>query len=231
MNDLTTLHRAILLDPADDLARMAFADELEATGAGEHADFIRIQCGVMPNDQPYGKGFCPCCGCWEQSRGWALLHNQTDRPSGWARTLPEVLHRIMVGFDGDRPTHAFRWRGGFLHSVSLPLADFMEHAPALFAAHPIEFVTLTDRRPVCFPVRMEYAWHSNPSLDETSQCHWQLTYDLWALLGACRVKGTHKNLKVYTSEKRALDALSAACVRYGRSLVGLPALRKRGVRR
>lgn len=51
MTNLESLHRAILLDPADDGARLCYADELEATG-DPYAEFVRVQLELAEIGEP-----------------------------------------------------------------------------------------------------------------------------------------------------------------------------------
>lgn len=49
MNTLEGLLRAVIADPADDLARLAYADALEEAGQDARAEFIRVQVELARN--------------------------------------------------------------------------------------------------------------------------------------------------------------------------------------
>lgn len=99
---------------------------------------------------------------------------------------------------------------GFVCEIHLPLAAFMQHAETLFRAHPIERVTLTDRRPL-----IERVWYREDGLvgatpDEAA-----------AGLPAPLIEFGHRTFR---TRRAASKWLSWRCVDYGRGLAGLPAL-------
>jgi uncharacterized protein (TIGR02996 family) len=107
---------------------------------------------------------------------------------------------------------------GFIGVISLPLAGFVDTAPALFAAHPITTVTLTDREPFRF-ASGEWQWHVSDARSDIIRHPAALPADLFRLIdghdtGAGFWKG-------FRTRPFAVDALSAACVRFGRRAAGI----------
>lgn len=103
-------------------------------------------------------------------------------------------------------------------------------APALFAAHPVERVTLTNVGPD--RIGDEWVWvRSRPGLDDFAST---LPADLFDVLTEgvaedsvpeCVESGSAPDYwRVYPTEAAARDAASAACCDYGRHLAGLPPL-------
>lgn len=91
-------------------------------------------------------------------------------------------------------------------------------ARAVFAAHPVTSVTLSDRMPYVSSDRV-FGWCNAP-LDGVSTSH--LGQDLLAFLppGAA-VSRFNEAWRDYPTRDAALAALSAACCRYGRALAGI----------
>lgn len=156
------LMRAAIESPADDTPRLIAADWLEDNGRAERADFIRIQveearlhtCGCAPS--LFVRPRCPVCALVKPLRraGHKLLLGMTDafRPAveySWA-----VLGRMP---DGDSPGSYVR--RGFVEAVRCSLAMWLAHGRAVAAAHPVEKVVLTDKRPRDVrPVRWTLYW-------------------------------------------------------------------------
>ncbi len=123
MTEQDAFLRAILEAPADDAPRLIYADWLEENGEREEAEFIRFQCASAE----------PKVKSWQQRR----RHFEAIVDA----FVPAVIHDI-------RATKSATWRRGFIASVALPASAFFRHAAALFAAHPITEVRLTDLRVV-----------------------------------------------------------------------------------
>lgn len=236
------LLRAILADPADDTARLAYSDALEEEGQDERAEFVRVQVGLERDwpslyQQPKEtRGCFPTGPADEWGECAALQARELDLykrlgpaplfgPAWWGLP-PSLLHL------GSRPTPdpADKWgvytlRRGFVAEVSCPAAAFVEHAAALFAAHPVERVTLTDRKPgVRFLLSNGFdngGWIWGRASDYSpTPAAWphHLPKPLWEVMAARGAEGP------FADQQLALDALARVCVAYGRHLAGLPAL-------
>ena len=117
-------------------------------------------------------------------------------------------------------------RRGFLEEIHLRCSQFMEKAKDYFLHHPILVVRLIDRKPQDnsdyhphpWDDRCVVSWHRIvPDYGTESD---DLPISLWEHL-----RGTTENrYKFYSSVESANEALSHACVAYGRKLAGLPPL-------
>jgi len=225
VSDLEMLRLAVLLDPDDDLVRLAFADELEATGDLPRAEFVRVQVELanwqasdlcVHNNRPhYRPRLGKTCITFRQGGNCACKgHALRERN----RLLLNVAHHHWLPAYAPG-MEATAWTRGFIDSVRLERETFMQHAAALFSAHPIRSVILTDRDPC--PAGASYFWARETSpvyLD----CSWCLPADLFDLLPypggiAC----PYSNYSFVTPAD-GHDALSIACVRYGLGLADPP---------
>jgi uncharacterized protein (TIGR02996 family) len=121
--DAECLRLAILANPADDAPRLQLADELEASEP-ERALAIRVMCR-------------------EDVRG------HTVRAHGGKPVycnFDGAAHRLFV-LTCPPWAAAVEWRRGFIERVECQTANWLTHGPALAAAHPLEAVTLSDKRP------------------------------------------------------------------------------------
>jgi uncharacterized protein (TIGR02996 family) len=240
MTDLDVLLRAVCLDPADDLARLAFADAAEEAGDAARAEFVRTairleqgtvscsafmySCGETLTDgkdrladcRKLAAHGCAACRRW----GEESVKSHYD-----AMMIPApVVVDVCLGFS---------YRCGFISQISLPLAAFMDHAEALFRAHPLTSVTLTDREPDRGDyMKPRFGWWTwdgdDMDPDETWGRHW-VPAALRPLLGGVPVRnhwapGTFHQFDDADAADAARAALSAACVAWGREQAGLPPL-------
>ena len=194
MSDRDALLRTILLHPAENTPRLVYADWLQEHGGEPRAEFIRDTRGNWPH----------VYFLWDElaaSIPTAKLagygrEDETGLPR-WTFNLPHLWGKAV-------------WDRGFVAELHLPLAAFMEHAPALFRAHPIERVTLTDRRPIIGRV-----WQRDDTLAGATP------EEAAAGLPRELIEFGHRNFRT----GRAADRwLSWRCVAYGRGLADLPAL-------
>jgi uncharacterized protein (TIGR02996 family) len=257
LTDLEALRRAILIDPADDLARLVFADAAEEDGQPDRAELVRVQIAIAEAEVR-----CNCNTCVER-RGGGQRHNGAcavrrlrwgdggslqaicleavllsgrfyDPPPGYTAPGSRVHGRyawagVPLASLPDPDHKGWTFRRGFVSEVSLPLAAFMQHAEAIFNAHPITAVSLTDRK--CNTATAKPGWlvaHPNwcnpdGSLKEGAGGHW---------LPGCLVppgavnRGTALGggFCYFDTPQEADAALSGWCVACGRDKAGLPPL-------
>ena len=214
----------ILRDPANDGLRLVFADWCEDHGEPERAEFIRGQ--VLRGLDRVPGYVAGINGLW-----WL-----------WEAWPAELVGRLG----------AWEWRRGFLDHVTLTTADFLGetcwgcggegkvtrfpsgqarvrrcgdcdgtghvggHARAIFEAHPITRVTLSDRQPYG---HAHENWYDDAVYPPGNHPLSNLPTVLFSLL-------THTNVADHEHRRYSrgggMVALSAACVRYARRLVGLP---------
>lgn len=226
MTDRESFLKAICEQPADDTARMVFADWLEEHGEPERAEFVRLQialarvvceweaagkqpCERWNAERPVYRMMTICPAC---QRGFRLRDRERELNTaknnlawGSARALWAAgLKMPYVGVLG-LPNHVGEvFSRGFVSAVSLPCDAFVRHAEALFRAHPIESVTLTDAR----FYRSEWASEAAP---------WTFGARLMRILDTAPPKKWW-----HATEAAARAHLSKYCVSYGRKLADLP---------
>jgi uncharacterized protein (TIGR02996 family) len=249
-SDGDNMFRAVLVAPEDDAPRLQYADWLEEHGQAERAEFIRVQCELARAPER------PACDCDKKRPGslcaadpWDLEYSEKmDRDRELlSRYWPEwgsvILEDGAAGWLGpDNPSIvgpfgsvSVEVRRGFVASVALPTAAFLELAAALFAAHPITEVRLVDRKPASgyprslggdplhdgrpFWLPHQYGDRGPPERHWLPRC--------LILRGGRereRVRFSDIRARYYDSTDEAEQDLSVACVAYGRQLADIPAL-------
>lgn len=238
---LRLLLRAILEEPSCDLHRLAYADRCEELGDYARAEFIRAQCELAKpcplgySDARHVDDECPACDpLSRRERSLLASHAETWAMTGlddvhWGDTSYATgvfLHRWDDPRHGPIADMAVTFRRGFVEEVSLTIASFLRRATALFAAHPITSVRLTDREPYDHAGRAHW-WYDSRSLNATAwwgSLH-RLPGGLFQGLAQGLAQGEDEGAIVsYRSLDDAIAALSLACVDHGRRLAGLPML-------
>jgi uncharacterized protein (TIGR02996 family) len=236
MTTLDDLLRAILADPADDGARLAYADRLEEEGQTERAEFLRVQCELAQREAD-GRDRSECswggtCCCRSHELGRRERELLVEHYSEWlghvGRLLP-VWHK----------DHGYCWaapggghvtpdsRCGFVHAITCSCADWLAHGPAVVAAQPVTAVRLSDKRPVKSKGREAYTW-SCAKARVLPEFH-DLPPDLFDQLlpdpKCVRVRdGFILSARDYDFEADAVAGVGRACVRWARAAAGLPPL-------
>lgn len=227
MSDGDALLRAILEHPAEDTPRLMYADWLQERGQEQWAQFIRA---TRAN--------------WHYVY---FLHNElarsipTARFSGYGREEDDSpdfgLPRWSFSFPERFAFGRAIWDRGFVSHLVIPLAAFVEHAETLFRAHPIERVTLTDKEPwnnATNPPTHFGWWCENELMDFTTEPE-VLPLPLMLCMDgdtrrhdrviASRFDGDRMHgVILFEDRDTARDALSRACVAYGRECAGLSPL-------
>jgi hypothetical protein len=105
---------------------------------------------------------------------------------------------------------------GFVYNLQIPLRGFMAHAARLFLVQPILDVRLSDRWPV--QNHGSHLFFPQPAGGSLAAAPFALPDVLFRFYQR-EVDRTKARLR---GTRSAMRAVSAACVNYGRSLVGLP---------
>lgn len=210
MTERDALLRAILQQPEEDTVRLAFADYCDEDGESDYAEFIRGQV-AWSKAHNTRTGRAAAKRVREAFRGVVML-----RKWAWLNDLMDGPLQLAVGGDGipgfytDKNTKGeLRLTRGFVSEIRLPCTEFMAHAEAIFRAHPVTKVVLTDVR----TIKSEFDGEGDPwtfSLmpDGLYTCLQPPRWWQWW----------------HPTEQAVLDYLSARCVAYGRSLAGLDQL-------
>ena len=209
MNERAGFLNAICREPWEDTHRLVFADWLEERGESERAMLIRWQ---IANGVAFWRS--PDAPRWRNKakRGTDMFPNQC-----W-QALNAFLSEFLPG--------GFRISRGFVSHIELPCESFTLDALALFAANPITSVVLSDRAAIDgtgwsrgTPVVRPRGGALRPR---------RLTDEQIERASIPSVIFDHlPGIDQYTNWRDFKDAhavLSDACVAYGRSLAGLPAL-------
>jgi uncharacterized protein (TIGR02996 family) len=215
----------VLATPLDDAPRLIYADWLEDAGDPERAEFIRL--GVESARTPAvllpGTAIRRRDGVVMGFLEHDLLNPRHADLSRRQRELPARRSACDWTPPPLRP-FSVAFRRGFVESVTLTADNFLEHAPALFAAAPLLEVVLVDRSPIPRPDLDAWLWFAGESW------HWpphrlrepaapQIPLSLCQ-----RLRGPHGWTNYFPTREGALAALSAACVSWGREQAGLPPL-------
>ena len=209
MSEREQLLRAILENPAEDTVRLAFADWCDENGEPERAAFIRVQCRIerepsfaAPEADPLRR---------REAALWKKLGREFVLGDRWLGVYG--TGRVLWGEEGDHVDNMIRAEvlRGFVAAISCPTDVFEEHAEAIFRAHPVERVVLTGKRPYIATPTL-FLWYSTSRA--TGQDADEVPYPLYS----------SEVMKPHRTERAALDALSDACVAWGRERAGLPAV-------
>jgi uncharacterized protein (TIGR02996 family) len=126
---LARLLAAVTADPLADGPRLAYADAAEARDP-ERADFIR-----MAVENTRRRAGHPAQGGWTDSEvSWIPVEKRDARGREWARGLRNLVE-------------GFGYYRGFVESVTLDAAAFLELAPRLYRLAPILQLDLSGVRP------------------------------------------------------------------------------------
>jgi uncharacterized protein (TIGR02996 family) len=220
------LTRAVVAEPDADLHRLAYADFLDdRDGPGDRAraEFVRVQvelaglpeCHVTTVDDGGGDpGGWPCRCPWHalRRREGVLL------PAMHCHAIVRVGY--VWGLDLDFPGPCpWEFRRGFVESVRVPLAAWLEHGPALVASCPLARVDLADRAPFspAPPAGGTRVWDWFSTyfpVDETAPGPAVLPDRVFALLAPGPRKTRYG--KEYDSREGALADASAALLAFAR---------------
>jgi len=156
--DLDLLLAAVLAEPDEDTPRLVYADALDERGQpgdAERAEFVRVQIAIAELER---------AGSTADPKRYTFVNQSTDRLSSVTppdlgrlndlrareRELYARLHPGVWPLGGSVPLFSpadgdlvSAFRRGFLDKVTCSAEDWIAHAGALLAAHPVTRVTLT----------------------------------------------------------------------------------------
>lgn len=138
MDDGTALLAAIRLHPDEDVPRLAYADWLDEHGQPERAEFCRVQCELAKMGHR-AEGL-PCGDCDP-----LLARERQLLDAHWLEWNIEFMASIGFAGGGFISLMDVVFRRGFVESITCGAADWLTHADAILASHPITEVTFTSR--------------------------------------------------------------------------------------
>lgn len=218
------LRRFVLERPESDPLRLLYALWCRENGQEERGEFIRVQvelpgiplCG---GGDVIAAGHCPGCDrvLELRRRERELLENCRDE---WLRDLVRVFgHNCPV-----EASSTIGWNceftRGFVSSVELSTAAFLDHAKAIFSAQPVVEVRLVDKE-------CHICWYFSVG-DENGEAHpnwlpWILKGAPWKRAASRQATAREGAYRVQFKENEDAHAdLSDACVWWGRTQAGLP---------
>jgi uncharacterized protein (TIGR02996 family) len=152
MTDGGALLAAVLEHPGDDTPRLVYADWLDDHGRERRAAFVRREVARrVPPDAPGGR--FPQAIPWTKRDCLTQYWGADGNTRLWrAGEIREACEALPVG---DTMPHRVVFRRGFAARLSIDLADWQTHAPALLDAHPLERVEVADVPGLTFEVRRD----------------------------------------------------------------------------
>jgi uncharacterized protein (TIGR02996 family) len=220
--------QAILDEPGDDSVRLVAADWLAEHGNAARAEFIRLQVALArrPNDDacraacrpPHFSG-CPDRRLLQRERKLWRHHGcdweaEVRRPVAEADVRDALRTGRRLNAGPLRQALRCEWRRGFVYAITWNCADFLRHAGALFAAQPVEYVTISDKGPSRAGVD-EAAWFLLRG--GTGEGPDDLPAELFDALPGGRYGRVYGgDACLFTDAPAARVALSTRCVAYGR---------------
>lgn len=221
----------VLLTPADDAPRLILADWLDEHGSEARAEFIRVQCELarepcLRADPSYPGAGCYTPGCRHCDRAAPPARRERELLSHLCLVLAAETPfgtRCVLSVDGrdESSLPVLTCRRGWVDEAYLPCAGFLAHAAALFAAQPVTRVGLSDRWPLAL-ARAGWCWYKVLP-GQTILGAADLPLALFDRLAGGERRAVNES-RWYAARDQAVEALSAACVAFGRAAAGLPPL-------
>lgn len=159
MNDGDALLASVLAAPDDDAPRLVYADWLDEHGEGERAELIRVQSELAtmmpttirckrapPDDMRSFHRNCRWCHLRLRERKLLLTRlpgTSTGRPSENTRAAARYVWAGPIAQLEDPDGNGWQFRRGFIDSITCTAADWLAHADAILAQHPVQTVRLT----------------------------------------------------------------------------------------
>jgi uncharacterized protein (TIGR02996 family) len=222
VTDGDALLRAILVNPADDAPRLAYADWLDEQGRDVQAKYVRMAIDLVRNTRAgYGHEVGVVLRGLERKFGdeWfgfpirTVAQVEAARRKGPAGGCCNDYCDNMACDCIDRVAR-YEFGRGLPSGLICRLDDFMIHAHDLFSRFPLTDVSF----PGWLPYRSlagQFGWSADD--ERFNQPDW-IPDPLWKFLEPVGQR------RSYPTAANALEALRAACIAYGRSLAGLEPL-------
>jgi uncharacterized protein (TIGR02996 family) len=242
---MNTLLQVIIADPADNLARLAYADFCEEQGDVERATFIRLMIDLAKThnecSETIGVADYPYRAVRDKL-SWMVDNDSPDfvipswtltEPGDWTYQVIDDHLQIRCGPpDLNDYLADFFWRGGFIDSVHTSMHLFRQYARHLFAAHPVTAVGISGMTPAGTYGRSSlpdyYCWVRQTSKEFMFDGHEfmfdghrdKLPIDIFDLLSAPIDRGGVP-MTQYRNMEAALADLEQACLIWGRNQAAL----------
>lgn len=233
MTQIEQLHRAIVIDPTDDLLRYAFADACEEAGEDDRAEFVRLQmrlweaskgcrCGRQDMAHPRAGGQHTNGGCavdrervtLPDGRSKSAIHEQMAwrdlMVEGHFQWADDLTVRFVAPERGVIfAPYQFSWIKGYPYMTGARIIDWLDVGSSIVAELPIVNVRFLDRTPTI--LGRTFFWSLNPAPEGLDFAH-MIPPGIYARLSA----------NGFPSERDARNALSRAGIDFARDKHGLP---------
>ncbi len=211
MNTLDVMRENFLADicehPDDDTPRLIYADWLDDQGDRDRGEFIRVQC-EMARRRAGPAGPVPADSLWlmNDRRYQALYRRERD------------LLDAAAGLWSPEMEGSYLWCRGFVHTITCTCAAWLVHGPAIVRQQPVQRVELSDRQST-WGDRLPHpsGWLRQLEFPSGQRQPDELPDVLFDRLeDGPRGRFLNANWFDCDDEATALNALSAACLRYAR---------------
>lgn len=229
MTDGEALLAAILANPADDTARLVYADWLQEQGEEERAKFIRVQCelesypmceNVRTRNYDARDGISSeWQRCFDLENRERELFRENLCWSGWmgSPARRDVLH--VRNLDNLGTLVGCVFSRGFVSEIRLPLAAWEQHAASIWSRHPVQRVALTDREPR--NAEAQFWWHDQRFISvrgyESGTDPDDLPAELIQAMYQLDLGSGTERYRFFDTPEAALNALSDAACLVGRN--------------
>lgn len=221
---------AILAEPDRDDLRIIYADWLEENGQPDRCEFIRVQIeasrleayvddwshspGRAEDGGKAGAALATAQAMREREK--ELLATMIDASTSKQRRKERAEYLWAKDALG-RHLHVwpFEYRRGFIHSITIPLADWLEHGARIVRCQPVEAVRVSDKRPWNSGNR-RWGFSYDSADAEYDGDWWVLPYEIWELLDGYSKPFSTAYRRWWKMESDAVEAMSRACLRFAR---------------
>lgn len=225
---------AIIAHPGDDTPRLIYADWLEDEGRGDRAEFIRCMIRY-PHAAPPEREELFRRARWAAAKNLAAWLEPLRPSRGWSDRFSDNW-LVIDAAHGHSTGLSARFSRGFVREVRCPLQMWLDHGKEIVRRHPVERVEVTDREPrqvISRNAVLSWRWVRSALSDSVNaHCIYEPVFKrLPPGMPAMEARGWRKPdtirhplrseqdfhaFRYYRTREAALDALSAACLKWAK---------------
>lgn len=159
-----------------------------------------------------------------------LMENEGEFGQWRGRTIIEAIENKTERVVFERSMLNCQWQGlernGFVDTISISIADFMDHSRDIAFIHPVTRWHITDVIPLVND--LNYVIHALFSISNNDMRNRRLANeiptDLAEIMLDCGHTKTSDGMMLFNSDREAIEAMRVACFQYAR----IPLLKKFG---
>lgn len=159
MTDGDAILKGILLEPDEDVPRLAYADYLDENGQPERAEFIRVQCELARLDPGYPNGQ-RYATLMIRERELFEAHARDWTPGELVGATPTC--EAWFSMQGGAGHSVAQFRRGFVDHVGCRAIAWLDHGDSITANHPVQNVTLRSLPDWCHRDGAVYLYEGSP---------------------------------------------------------------------